>query len=180
MKKKLKRRILIVLLLGCLCTLLLVVTFSKFRSSASINVDQNLAKFIFDAKEQDVLNIPLTAINPGDTKQYNFSITNNKDNRRSNVDILYQLTIETYHFMPLEINLYKGEEKELIINCDESYSRDDTNKLICNSSNQELSHDLDADDLYTLEVNFNEEYNSIDYTDSVDYIDIKIKSWQET
>ena len=159
------------------------ITYSKYTSNASLAVtNQFLAKFIFDAEETDSISLPMTSLNPGDEESYTFSVTNNKDNKRSNVDIEYSIRLETFHFMPLDIKLYKvlDDKEELVLNCDESYSRDDENKLICNSSPLTLSYSEDVKDDYKLVVSFSEEYNSLEYTDLVDYIDISIKSYQKT
>lgn len=171
--------------LGLLILVLLVsgITFSRFRASSSLAVtNQFLAKFVFEAEETDDISIPLSDLSPGDSKEYNFSVTNNKDNVRSNVSIDYQINLETFHFMPLEIKLYKldGNDETLIMNCDESYSRNEENKLVCNSSLITLTHEENRVDDYKLVVTFDKEYNSLEYADLVDYIDINIKSFQKT
>lgn len=69
--------------------------------------DQNIAKFIFNTKQLDEINIPLLDIKPGENKEYLFSVANNENGNKSDVDFEYQIIIKTYHFVPLEINLYK-------------------------------------------------------------------------
>ena len=68
--------------LGLLILVLLVsgITFSRFRASSSLAItNQFLAKFVFEAEETDDISIPLSDLSPGDSKEYNFSVTNNKD-----------------------------------------------------------------------------------------------------
>ena len=180
---KMKRRVILILFIACCLFLMIGITYSKFTSNASLNViDQYLAKFVFDAKVTDTISLPLTSLTPGSEKEYSFSVTNNKDNNRSNVNIEYQIIIETFHFMPLDINLYKvvDDNLNLVMTCDETYSRDSENKLVCNSVEQQLSYTDDLEDNYVLKVSFGEEYNSAIYADLVDFLDIKIKSWQKT
>ena len=81
--------------------------------------------------------------------------------------------------MPLEIKLFKtGKAEELILTCDESFSRDSDNQLVCNSLVQEMPYDVKASDSYRLDIKFPEEFNDEDYANLVDYIDIDIRSWQ--
>ena len=177
-----KRKVIITLIIIVSILFISGIAYSKFTSNASLAVsNQFLAKFIFEAEETDNISLPLTSLNPGDEVTYNFSVTNNKENKRSNVNIDYEITIETFHFMPLDIKLYKvGESDELVLNCDETYSRNDENKLICNTMPITLSYEEDRTDNYKLVVSFNEEYNSLEYTNLVDYIDININNYQKT
>ena len=81
--------------------------------------------------------------------------------------------------MPLEIKLYKtGSVEELILTCDETFSRDNDNQLVCNSLVQKMAYDSKVSDTYRLDISFPEEYNDEDYSELVDYIDIDIRSWQ--
>lgn len=154
------------------------ITYSYFNSDVQLNsVDQRLAKFIFDTETLDRLELPLIDLTPGQTEEYNFSIGNGSDGSLSDVTIEYQLTILTPHFTPLIIELYKDED--LIMSCDETYSRNDNNELVCNSSVQELSHDEEALDNYTLRVTFDSLYGDEVYSNLIDYINIEIKSYQK-
>lgn len=177
-----KIKVIITIITGIVVLFGAGITYSRFTSKSSLTTsNQFLAKFIFEAKKTDTISLPLTSLNPNDEVTYNFSITNNKDNKRSNVNIDYEISLETFHFMPLEIKLYKvGENEELVLNCDESYSRNEENKLICNSQPITLTHKEDRKDDYKLVVKFPNEYNSLAYSDLVDYIDIHIKSYQKT
>jgi hypothetical protein len=84
------------------------LTYSYFNSEIDyISVDQKLASFIFDTDTLDRLELPLIDLTPGETKEYNFSVSNTKSNKTSDVTILYQLTVLTPHFTPLIIEVYK-------------------------------------------------------------------------
>ena len=83
----------------------------------------------------------------------------------------------TPHFTPLNIELYKGED--LVMSCDETYSRNDNNELVCNSPVQELLCDEDYLDDYTLRVTFDSNYDSDVYSNLIDYINLEIKSYQK-
>ena len=154
------------------------ITYSCFTYDSQITtVDQKIAKFIFDTESFDRLELPLVNLVPGQSEEYNFSISNSSDEKSSDVSILYQLTVLTPHFSPLIIELYKDDE--LILTCDESYSRNDNNELVCNSSIQELSHDDENIDNYTLKITFDGLYSDESYSNLIDYVNIEVKSYQK-
>ena len=154
------------------------ITYSCFTYDSQITtVDQKIAKFIFDTESLDRLELPLVNLVPGQSEEYNFSISNSSDEKSSDVSILYQLTVLTPHFSPLIIELYKDDE--LILTCDESYSRNDNNELICNSAIQELSHDDENIDNYTLKITFDGLYSDESYSNLIDYVNIEVKSYQK-
>lgn len=176
-----KRKIIIVFVLIIAILFGSGITYSIFRSNTSGSVNQKIAKFVFEAKEVDELNIPLADMYPGVIKDYSFSVTNKQDSKISNVTLNYQIIIKTYHFMPTVIELKKvdGKEETLILTCDESFTRNSNNELVCNSQVLEMSHNIESLDNYKLVVKFPESYNDEMYKDVVDYIDIAIKSWQK-
>ena len=176
-----KRKIIIVFVLIIAILFGSGITYSIFRSNTSGSVNQNIAIFVFEAKEVDELNIPLADMYPGVTKDYSFSVTNKQDSKISNVTLNYQIIIKTYHFMPTVIELKKvdGKEETLVLTCDESFTRNSNNELVCNSQVLEMSHNIESLDNYKLVVKFPESYNDEMYKDVVDYIDIAIKSWQK-
>ena len=154
------------------------IAYSSFTSSFELGiVDQKIAKFVFDTETLDRLELPLVGMAPGQSEEYNFSISNSSDDISSDVTISYQLTILTPHFTPLVIELYKDDE--LVMTCDESYSRNENNELVCNSSIQELSHEDESIDNYTLKITFDGLYNDESYSNLIDYINIEIKSYQK-
>lgn len=153
------------------------ITYSLFTSSSKLVANQKIAQFVFNATKTDVIELPIANLNPGAKSEYKFQVTNNIDNKRSDVTIKYQMTIKTFHFMPLEINLYKENEETPLLTCEES-SRNTDNEVVCNTEVQTMDYKLNATDNYKLVIEFPEEYNDDSYTDLVDYIDIEIKSWQ--
>ena len=154
------------------------ITYSYFSSDAVLSsVDQRIAKFVFDAETLDRLELPLIDLTPGQTEEYNFSVSNGSSDLLSDVAIEYQLTILTPHFTPLIIELYKGED--LILSCDETYSRNENNELVCNSPVQELSYEEEELDNYTLRVTFDGLYSDESFSNLIDYINIEIKSYQK-
>ncbi len=180
MKKKSK--ISIILLIAASLILCVGITYSVFTSNAELNsIDQNIAKFIFNAETLDELELSLMDLIPGDTKEFNFAVTNSDVENISDVTVEYQLTIKTYHLVPLIIELYKlnEEEEELVIICDENYSRNAQNELVCNVPYNEMTYNDEEVQTYRLKVTLPAEYSDEIYSQLIDYIDIDINSWQK-
>lgn len=158
------------------------ITYSFFSTSKLGTIDQKVATFIFNAEEVGKLNLPILNLNPGEDSEYAFSVSNSRDTKISNVTIEYQMIVKTYHLVPLTIELYKVEEigESLILTCDETYSRNESNELICNSNVEELNYKEAKENNYKLKVIFPSEYSDKMYSNLVDYINIEIKSWQKT
>ena len=173
-----KYKVLIILFIIMFIVFSSGLTYSYFNSEVSyISVDQKLASFIFDTDTLDRLELPLIDLTPGETKEYNCSVSNTKPNKTSDVTILYQLTVLTPHFTPLIIEVYKGNT--LVMTCDETYSRNSNNELVCNTQVFELSHTRESVDNYKLRVTFDSRYSDLSYSNLIDYINIEIKSYQK-
>lgn len=177
-----KNRLFIIISLFVIFLFTTVITYSFFNDKTSLEVDQEIAQFVFESKKTNHIDVNLFDLSPGDSEEYVFSITNKDSTNVSDVTVNYHINISTYHFMPLDIKLYKivdGNEN-LIMTCDESYSRDEDNNLICNSPVMDMPYSSESLDTYKLSVSFPEEYSGYEYADLVDYITVNIKSWQKT
>ena len=173
-----KSKVLIIVILFCLILCFSKITYSLFRTETTFLVgNKEIAEFIFETKRTDHIELDFNDLKPGDSKDFMFQVSNTKDNNVTNVTTEYQITIKTFHFMPLLIELYKNDE--LVMTCDEKYSRNEDNALVCNSDIWELEHNSTKTDKFKIKISFASEYNSLEYTDLVDYIDIDISSWQK-
>ena len=179
-KKKTRLKIIIMLISSIVLVCGSGITYSLFTSSSNLVANQKIAQFVFNATKTDVIELPMSNLNPGQKSEYTFQVTNNIDNKKSDVNIKYQIILKTFHFMPLEINLYKDKSKTPLLTCDETYDHNSDNERVCSSEIQTMAYVLNATDNYKLVVEFPEEFNDDVYTDLVDYIDIEIKSWQAT
>ena len=173
------------ILLGIIVLSLLLmasgITYSAFHSRKIVDiVDQKIAKFVFDTKQIDNIQLEINNILPNEQKEFLFSVSNTSSTT-SNITIQYQIRLYTYHFIPLEIKLYKvGESDELLMTCDETYSRNSSNAIVCNSEIQEMNYRDEETDNYKLIINFEEGYNDYRYSELVDFVDLEISSWQKT
>lgn len=176
-----KKKIYIIAFLSILIMFFSGITYSLFHSNTSLNSsNQGLANFVFNAENLDSITLNLADLKPGAVLEYEFSIANNELEKVSDVTIEYQLKIKTYHFIPLNIELYKFNEKyNYVGNCDEKYTRDSNKQLVCNMPVEQLTRNKNTKDTYKVVISFPAEYNDIEYANLVDFIDIEIDSWQK-
>lgn len=177
-----RKKIFITILLIVIVTFSSGITYSFFNSNVNMkSSDQKIASFIFDANSLDKIDLNLSDFKPGDEKEYLFSVKNTNDNSMSDVTVEYQLSIKTYHLMPLTIDLYlvNGEKDEFIGTCDEKAKRNSENELVCDMPTRILVNSKEEKDDYKLKITFPSKYNDISYSNLVDYINIEISSWQK-
>ena len=177
-----RKKIYLIVFLIVLVTFFSGITYSFFNSNVNIaSTNQQIASFIFDANSLDSIDLNLSDFKPGDEKEYSFSVTNTTNNSTSDVTVEYELSIKTYHFMPLTIDLYlvNEEKDEYIGSCDETALRNSENELVCNMPIRTLVNSKQQIDNYKLKITFPSKYNDISYANLVDYINLEIKSWQK-
>ena len=87
-----KNKIILMLILFCSVVFGTGIAYSSFFSGSELEVeDQKIAKFVFESKRLDHLELNPTSLVPGDTEEYNFSVTNNLKEVLSNVTLNYQI-----------------------------------------------------------------------------------------
>lgn len=159
------------------------LTYSVFRSDTTDIGTKDIAKFVFNTEVVDSIELPISDIYPGITKEYAFSVSNNSASSVSNVTLEYELIIKTYNFMPLDIILYKveNEAESPIMECaeNETFQRGVDNQLLCNAPIQEMNYDEIQLDNYVLKITFPSGNYGEEYTNLVDFVDIEINSWQK-
>lgn len=177
-----KKKILIALFISIIIFLAAGVTYSMFHSEAELeSVNSNIASFVFNDESLDQIDVNIDNLYPGNELEYQFYISNNKNNKISDTKIMYQLTIKTYHFIPLNISLYKivNNSDILVGVCDETYSRNSNNELVCNMPIEELDKENKKQNNYKLKVEFPSEYSGVEYSNLADFIRLEIKSYQK-
>lgn len=176
-----KYKILLILFATILLVLGFGLTYSIFNSSATLGANQNIAKFIFNTESLDEFQVSLSDLQPGEIVEYPFAISNVSSGKLSDVTVEYQITLKTYHLIPLLIQLYKveGEDEELVMICDETYDTNELNELVCTSPVQTLGHSATKLDDYKIKVEFLADYNDPIYSNLVDFLNLEIDSWQK-
>lgn len=173
-----KKIIIIIILIVCI-SIGVGITYSAYKIEASTKTNVvSLATFVFDTDKKDLINIPISNIAPGDDLEYKFSVSNSSKDKKSDVTIKYNIILKTMHFIPLEIKLYDKEDN-LVLTCDENTKRNKINELECTTEDIIMPYVEDITDEYKLKLNFSNEYNGIEYSSLVDYINLEIKSSQK-
>ena len=179
-----RKKIIIILIISVVALSFTIgIAYSAFSSKAKVSmIDQKIAAFVFNAEKKANIEIPLENMQPGDKIDYAFSVTNNDEEAVSEVNINYQIIIKTFHFIPLELKLYKitdeGQTKTEIGVCNETFTRNAQNELVCNMPAQTMNYSEEYLDDYKLEVFFPEEYNGVIYSGLVDFLNLEIHSEQ--
>jgi len=171
----------IIITLMVIAIFLAALTYAMLTSDAELVMeDQNVAMFVFNAENINEINLPVADLNPGDTEIYEFAVTNAEDFVRSEVTVDYQFTILTYHFIPFNIRMYhdNGEELEFVYECDDTFSRNEQNQIVCNSPIRRMVHTAGNMENYVLKVTFPREFDDVQFSGLVDFIRVEISSWQ--
>ena len=115
-------------------------TLSKYQTTATGNVNSNIAFYLFKTDYQ-VERIKLADLKPSNIPHvYTFSVSNTKNNKISDVDIEYTLKIVTTTNLPLRYQLFKNED----------YQSNDSTNLIT-SNNTTIAQDDDDTYFQTFE-----------------------------
>ena len=159
------------------------LTQARYETVTRINVSPNLAFFIVDVQSQTgqiKLEGMVPRVNP---YLYTFNVSNFSGNRRANVDLTYSIEIITTTNMPLNFKIYKGANSTTD-EIDSDTFTTDTNgvyyrHLVINDAST-FSYSTNATDVYTLWVEFPEQYKSspAEYAGIIDLVDIKINAEQ--
>ncbi|MEE3343063.1 MAG: hypothetical protein VZS44_03125 [Bacilli bacterium] len=162
------------------------ITFSKYQSTATGNVNSNIAFYLFKADYQ-VQRIKLADLEPSNTPHvYTFSISNQNNNKTSDVDIEYTLKVVTTTNLPLRYQLYENEDYQ---------SNNSTNLITQNNSTiapdedgtyfqtfefdqEELLYTTPKTNNYTLVVYFDETNTNAKYQDTIESVRIIVESRQ--
>lgn len=157
-------------------------SFSLYESEANSDADADVAYFVLNDEYQSQV-IKLDSMNPGDTQDFVFNISNyvlNDDSEEvvSEVDMEYTLKIRTTTNLPLEYELTRsqsagGEETfELVTDDDGTYFK----KLLEETGT--FSCDQGYTNTYTLTITFPTNENDIKYQDLIECIEVSVDSRQ--
>lgn len=178
MKKHMtKTRILSYLLLLTLASLLLVsVSYSRYTSNVSGTAAASVA--VWSSQTSVPTSIDISGLTPGATKTYDFSITNTKDNRVSEVSQEYSVTVETTGNLPLTFALSPQDnipssvgtvipEQNLTIGSEK-----------VTASGGTLPHSVTETHTYRLTVTWPPDANLTVYKDEIDLVTLTVDAHQ--
>ena len=178
-------------LIGFGCALLFILFLSGFLFSISLasyqsqtrlraNIDKAL--YIFN-REKMSFNIDSEKIVPSnDPYVYKFSISNYRDDKESDFNIVYNLKIKTTTNLPLDFKMYKNTDlnnnilssAEILRDSDGSYY-----KVYTVNENVLMEYKDKVIDVYTLSIDFPKRYaEDLTYSDAIEAIEVIIESSQ--
>ena len=178
-------------LIGFGCALLFILFLSGFLFSISLasyqsqtrlraNIDKAL--YIFN-REKMSFNIDSEKIVPSnDPYVYKFSISNYRDDKESDFNIVYNLKIKTTTNLPLDFKMYKNTDlnnnilssAEILRDSDGSYY-----KVYTVNENVLMEYKDKVIDVYTLSIDFPKIYaDDLTYSDAIEAIEVTIESSQ--
>ena len=159
-------------------------TYSKYESRANTKPNIIVAFYVLN-KDYQSMNLNLDELFPREEPYiYTFSISNTKGQKRCQTDLEYELSIKTTTNLPITYELYKNQNynddnatsikktDEIIQDEDGTYFR------IITTETESFSFREDETNIYQLVVHFPQEYNTINYQDIIEGIEITVNSKQ--
>lgn len=171
-----------------LCFIIVVqiytLTLSKYESSSSSNANIDIAFYVLNTDFQS-MTLNLGKIVPRkEPYVYRFTVSNEKEDKIAQTDIEYDLNIKTTTNLPLDYKLYLNEdyqnENASTIETDDivEKDKDGTYFRTIKTKKQIFKHSVQGINTYTLVVYFPESYNSNQYQDILEVVEIKIDAKQ--
>lgn len=186
MNKKLMRLyVKLVILILCFLIFIRIVTLvlSKYESEAKSTANVDIAFYLFK-EDYKTMTLNLASIFPQkDAYIYDFSVGNVEGEKTAEVDLVYDLTIRTTTNLPLTFELYQKTEdgninaiQSNIIEKDE----DGTYFRIITTNTEDLYYKQPKTNLYELIFYFPENYNTTNYQNIIEMLEINVNSHQVT
>lgn len=178
----------LIILITCFIIILRLFTLilAKYESETSADAQIDIAFYLFK-EDYQTMTLSLGSILPqNNVYVYNFKIGNQNGTETAEIDLTYDLTIRTTTNLPLTYNLYMNQSytdsdaqdiaktNEIIQDDDETYFR------VITTETEELKFKEPKTNMYQLVVHFPENYNTENYQDIIEAIEITTESRQYT
>lgn len=174
-----------VVIVLCVLILLRIVTLvlARYESETNSIANVDVAFYLLNEDFQE-MTLNLDSLFPqDDAYQYTFSIGNIDGDKTAQIDMEYELTIRTTTNLPLTYELYKmnGTQKENVVLTNDIYQDDyETYFRKITTPNEALNYKEPKTNNYQLVVYFPENYNTTNYQDIIEVIEINVTSHQVT
>ena len=178
----------LVILIICLIIVFRIFTLilAKYESNATSNANVDIAFYLLKEDFHE-MTLNLAGIFPKhDAYTYTFSIGNQDDQKTAEIDMTYDLTLRMTTNLPLTYELYMNEDyrkedaKNIIETNEIKQDEDGTYFRIITTKQVELYYKEPKTNIYTLVVHFPENYNTVEYQDIIEMLEITIESRQFT
>ena len=181
-------RLYIKLIIIILCFIVVIqiftLTISRYESNSNSNADIDIAFYLLK-EDYKSMTLNLGKIVPRvEPYVYNFEITNEENGNIAETDLEYSLEIKTTTNLPLSYKLYMNEDytnegaKDIITSDVTEKDEDGTYFRTLKTDNQIFIHSTAMSNVYTLVINFPIGYNTEEYQNIIDSIEINVDSKQ--
>jgi hypothetical protein len=160
-RNKLMRITILLLLMSMLSISLLPGLVARFKSDADAADTSSVAAFVLDLNDTDSHIIDISGITkPGDSKTYNFAVTNKKGSVISEVAESYTITMQVNGSMPLVCTIGDASNNKVL---KPELNKNSTDKDSGTTTAATFQASTDKSDSYTLTVKWDENDNDPKY-----------------
>ncbi len=184
--KRVATKSLIIILCVVIITRLFVLILARYESVSDSKAEVDFAFYLLK-DDYKTMTINLDSLLPQDDAYvYNFSIGNEDGTDRAEVDLEYELTIRTTTNLPLTYELYMNQKytdfgaQNIIKNNEIALDEHGTCFRTLTTEKINLSYKVGTTNLYQLVVYFPKEYNTENYQDIIELIEITVNAHQVT
>ena len=177
-------KILILLLSLILLIKLISFTYSKYESSATTNPNVPVAFYVIN-KDYKTMSLNLDSLFPSDTPYvYDFAISNTDGTNRCETDMEYDLSIRTTTNLPIDYELYMNQAYDetgatnILQNDEIAQDESGTYFRRFTTDTNSFTYKKDETNTYQLVLRFPAKYNTINYQDVIEGIEITVNSRQ--
>ncbi len=167
-------------------TRLFVLILARYESMSNSVANVDMAFYLLK-DDYKTMTTNLDSLLPQDDAYiYNFSIGNQEGTQRAEVDLEYELTIRTTTNLPLTYELYMNQKytdsgaKNIITENNIALDDQGTYFRTLSTDKVNLSYKVETTNLYQLVVHFPKEYNTENYQDIIELIEITVNAHQVT
>ena len=185
-KKRLYAKLVILIVCFVIVLRIFVLIWSRYESKATSNANVDIAFYLLNEDFQE-MSLNLAEIFPQDNAYvYTFSIGNEEGEKTAEIDLSYDLKIRTTTNLPLTYTLYMNQdyEDENAVNIIETneiaQDEDGTYFRTMTTKTEELYYQEPKTNVYQLVIHFPANYNTVEYQDIIEMLEITVDSRQLT
>ena len=185
-KKRLYAKLVILIICLIIVLRIFILIWSKYESEATSNANVDIAFYLLNEDFQK-MTLNLAKIFPQDNAYvYTFSIGNKKEEQTAEIDLSYDLKIRTTTNLPLTYALYMNKQVEdegavdIIETNEIEPDEDGTYFRTMTTKTEELYYKEPKTNIYHLVVYFPANYNTVEYQDIIEMLEITVDSRQLT
>ena len=189
MNKKVRRlyaKFIILILCFLIVIRIFILALSKYESQSNAEANINIAYYLFK-EDYKKMTLNLDLIEPRENKYiYTFSIGNQDVDKTAEIDLKYDLTIRTTTNLPLTYKLYMNQEynaedaTEIVKTNEIAPDEDGTYFRTITTDTSYLKYTEPKTNIYQLVIYFPKVYNTENYQDIIESLEIIVKSEQVT